>query len=78
MKEASDNVTISTYKFLRRYPDEESARRYLEERRWHGQLRCPSCASVNIYARTGERTGYYLCRDCSKEFTVRTGTIFDP
>ena len=32
---------------------------------------------TRITARGGKRLGYYRCRDCDNEFTVRTGTIFE-
>lgn len=74
----NDHVTISTFQLFEMFPDAESARRYLEERRWHGQPVCPHCGCCgNILARTGKRLGYYRCRDCGQEFTVRTGTIFE-
>ena len=60
------------------FPDVKSAREYLESRRWEGTPVCPHCGAYeHITARGGSRTGYYRCRDCSQEFTVRTGTIFE-
>ena len=75
----NDKVTISTFQLFALIPDAESARVYLEQRRWKG---CPSFCVLcgcegNITARGGSRRGYYRCRDCGKEFTVRTGTIFE-
>ena len=74
-----DKVTISTYQFLKRFPDETTARRYLEDRRWNGSPVCPHCGSVgkmHKQSRNGTE-GYYRCPDCSQVFTVRTGTIFE-
>ena len=70
--------TISTYQLFPMYPDAESARKYFEARRWpHGPI-CPLCDSgEQITKRGGKRVGYYRCRDCDKEFTVRIGTIFE-
>ena len=74
----NDNVTISTFELFQRYPDVESARLYLEERRWRGHVVCPLCGcDGRISARGGKRAGYYRCADCKGEFTVRTGTIFE-
>ena len=74
----SHRSTISTFELFSRFPDKESARLYLEERRWRGEVSCPHCGDYEkITARKGKRLGYYRCRDCSKEFTVRTGTIFE-
>ena len=71
-------TTISTFELFQRFPDAESARVYLEDRRWHGSPVCPLCgATEQIGARRGKRRGYYRCHDCAGEFTVRTGTIFE-
>ncbi len=70
--------TISTYQLFQMYPDAESARKYLEGRRWPNGPICPHCDHGDeITKRGGKRTGYYRCRDCGNEFTVRTGTIFE-
>ena len=70
--------TISTFQLFEMFPNAETARVYLEERRWHGQPVCPHCGCYGrITARKGQRLGYYLCRDCKTEFTVRTGSIFE-
>ena len=73
-----DNVTISAFEFFQMFPDKETAQSYLEQQRWDGHVVCPLCACEGkITARGGKREGYYRCRDCRDEFTVRTGTIFE-
>lgn len=69
-------VTISHYEFLKQFPDETAARKYLEDRRWHGKPVCPHCSEV---ARVQVRkvVGYFRCLACKQDFTVRTGTIFE-
>ena len=69
-------LTVSTYEFLQRFPDEGMARVHLEENRWHGHPVCPHCGEV---ARVQRRklVGYFRCLACKKDFTVRTGTIFE-
>lgn len=69
--------TISTFQLFEMFPDQESARGYLEGRRWPDGVDCPHCGGQKITARKGSRVGYYRCRDCKEEFTVRTGTIFE-
>ena len=70
--------TISTFDLFQLYPDAESARVYFERRRWNGHVVCPLCGcDEHISARGGKRIGYYRCRDCKGEFTVRTKTIFE-
>ena len=74
----NDHVIISTFQLFQLFPDAESARVYLEKRRWRGRPVCPHCGcDGNITARKGKRIGYYRCPDCGGEFTVRTGTIFE-
>ena len=70
--------TISTFELFELFPNAESARVYLEKSRWNGKVVCPHCGCFErITIRRGKRLGYYRCRDCSEEFTVRTGTIFE-
>jgi transposase-like protein len=72
-------VTVSAYELLKRFPDENTARVYLEARRWNGSPVCPKCGSagkMHKQSRNGVE-GYYRCPDCVAVFTVRTGTIFE-
>lgn len=68
----SDGITISTFE---PFPDPESARLYLESRRWPDGPRCPVCASGE---RIGVRKdGYYRCYACQLDFTVRVDTVME-
>lgn len=70
-----DNITISTAQLFKLFPDQESARTYLESRLWPNGTRCPVCGlGERVTARAG---GYYRCNQCREDFTVRTGTIFE-
>jgi transposase-like protein len=67
--------TISTFQLFKMYPDQESARKYLEGLLWKTGPVCPACKSgERITTRKG---GYYRCNACVLTFTVRTGTIFE-
>src|SRR5437773_422837 len=69
--------TISTFKLFEIFPDEETARQYLEGRLWKDGVKCPDCQSrERITARAG-KPGYYRCNACALDFTVRTNTIFE-
>ena len=67
--------TISTFQLFEMFPDQETARVYLESRLWPNGVRCPHCGlSERITVRKG---GFYRCNQCKEDFTVRTGTIFE-
>jgi len=67
--------TISTFELFQMFPDQESARLYLESRLWPNGVICPTCRKgERITTRKG---GYYRCNACQLDFTVRTGTIFE-
>jgi len=67
--------TISTFELFERFPDEKSARIYIERRLWKDGIRCSKCGTKDNTPRKG-RKGFHLCNPCRLEFTVRTGTIF--
>lgn len=72
-------ITISIYELMKKFPDEESARIYFENKRWKGTSVCPQCgSSTNQYKqyridkKTGlKKAGYYLCYHCKLVYTVR-------
>ncbi len=66
--------TISIFQLAQLYPDEESARVYMEKRRWPNGVVCPFCEEAKRL--TPRKAGFYRCNACKKDFTVRTGTIF--
>lgn len=72
-----DRLTISTFQLFEKYPDADSARRHLEALRWNGKPTCPHCGHDKVTTRHGRREGYFRCHACEKEFTVRTGTVFE-
>lgn len=72
------DVTISTYELMKRFPNEDSARIYIEGQRWNGQITCPYCGQhERIHTRNEKRAGYYQCLLCGKDFTVRVGSILE-
>jgi transposase-like protein len=67
--------TISTFQLFELFPNQETAREYLELRLWPNGVVCPVCKlGERITTRAG---GYYRCNACKEDFTVRTGTIFE-
>jgi transposase-like protein len=72
--------TISTFQLFEMFPDQETARTYLESRLWPNGVRCPHCGSGERI--TTRKNGFYRCNACASttgkgDFTVRTGTIFE-
>lgn len=67
--------TISTFQLFELFPDEESARVYLEGRLWPSGTTCPTCKAGDRI--TPRKAGYYRCNACQLDFTIRTGTIFE-
>lgn len=68
--------TISTFKLFEMFPDNESARVYLELRLWPTGTVCPDCRSGERVT-VRKRGGFYHCNACNFDFTVRTGTVFE-
>jgi transposase-like protein len=68
-------TTISTFQLFEMFPDQETARVYLEGRLWPHGTKCPSCGLGERI--TARKDGYYRCNQCKVDFTVRTGTIFE-
>ena len=68
--------TISTFQLFATFPDNESARVYLESRLWPTGTICPDCHSGERVT-VRKRGGFYHCNACNFDFTVRTGTVFE-
>jgi transposase-like protein len=67
--------TISTFQLFEMFPDQETARTYLESLLWPQGPRCPVCGLGERI--TPRKDGFYRCNQCKEDFTVRTGTIFE-
>lgn len=64
--------------------DEDAATHMLEKLRWGDDPACPHCGCTgNVYKMASRKTDgrekhrRWRCRDCSKQFTVRTGTVME-
>lgn len=64
-----------TFRLFATFPDEESARQYLEGRLWANGVKCPECKGTERI--TVRKDGFYRCNADKLDFTVRTGTIFE-
>jgi transposase-like protein len=72
---AVSKSTISTFELFEMFPDQETARVYLEKNLWPEGPKCPVCGLGERI--TARKDGYYRCNQCKEDFTVRTGTIFE-
>ena len=65
------------------FQSEDKARQYLESIRWPDGAVCPHCGGIErIYPVAADedkkiRKGLYQCNDCSQQFTVTVGTVFE-
>ena len=66
---------ISLIEAVQRFSDEESVERMFVEARWPNGVACPKCGSVNIQERVTRKPQPFRCRDCRKDFSVKTDTV---
>ena len=66
---------ISMIKLTRMFPDDEAARKWIEDIRWPDGPKCPYCRSENVQHPVKHKTMTHRCRNCRKWFSVRTGTV---
>lgn len=71
MDQQIKNIT----KLFDQFKDQETCKKYLEQKRWRGNITCPHCSHQNPY-RTNRG---FTCssKECRKKFTVTTGTIME-
>ncbi len=67
--------TMSMYEFFQRFPSEQSAVSFFENRRWSDKPYCPHCGSLEVTSVANGKPMPYRCKDCRKHFSVRTGTV---
>ncbi|MBL8510524.1 MAG: IS1595 family transposase [Betaproteobacteria bacterium] len=69
--------TISLYEFFQRFPTEEKARLYFENKRWGDSKCCPHCGAFEVVECKDHKPMPYRCRACRKHFSVRTATVLE-
>ncbi|WP_150142743.1 IS1595 family transposase [Candidatus Enterovibrio escicola] len=65
--------TISVFKFMEIFPNEQKAMDWFEQKRWAGKPTCTYCSHTGAY--NTAKAGVYRCKSCKKDFTVRMGTV---
>lgn len=66
---------ISLVEAVQKFGDKKEAEKWFESQRWPNGVVCPVCDSINIHKRENPKPTPYRCRDCRKDFSVRTGTL---
>ncbi len=66
---------ISLFDLFEMFPNEKSAKDWLENCRWGDQRCCAHCGSTKTTPVRNLKPMPYQCVDCRKFFSVRTGTV---
>ena len=66
---------LSLIEITRMFPDDDTAREWIERVRWPEGPVCPHCRSHRITHPVAHKTMTHRCKDCRKWFSVRTGTV---
>ena len=67
--------TLSAFEFFELIPDEQAAIAFIEAERWPNGVVCPRCDCKHT-KKIGQ-SKRYNCNGCRKQFSVRTGTVFE-
>ena len=65
---------ISLIELFERFPDNETAEKWLEGWRWGDEPTCPRCESTEVSIRKNRKPMPFHCKSCRKYFSVRTNT----
>ena len=60
---------------MRMFPDDATAERWFIDMRWPMGVHCPDCGSMSVQERPTRKPQPYRCRDCRKDFSVKTGSL---
>lgn len=66
---------LSLAQLFKMFPDDETAERWLVQQRWPDAVGCPKCGSINIQERKTRKPQPYRCRDCRRDFSVKTDSL---
>ena len=66
---------LSLIQFNCLFPDDATSEQWFIEKRWPNGVACPGCGSDNIQERKSRKPQPYRCRDCFKDFSVKTDTL---
>ena len=66
---------LSVARLMELFPDEGSAEVWFIRQRWPTGVCCTRCGSLNIQERPTRKPQPFRCRDCRKDFSVKTDTL---
>ena len=66
---------ITLVEVVRKFSDEKKAEEWFIQNRWPYGIYCPFCGSSDTNERKNRKPQPYHCRDCRKDFSVKTRTL---
>ncbi len=69
-------MSTNILKITKQYDTQAKCLSYLKSLRWGKTVKCPNCESDKIRERKSQPYQYF-CKNCKKQFSVFTGTIFE-
>ena len=66
---------ITLVEVVRKFSDEKKAEEWFIQVRWPHGISCPFCGSLDTNERKNRKPQPYHCRDCRKDFSVKTKTL---
>ena len=68
---------LTLVELIRKFPDDETAEKWIAGIRWPDGPRCPHCDHDNVQHPTAHKSMPYRCRrnGCRKFFSVKVGTV---
>ena len=66
---------ITLFEAAKRFSDEAAVEQEFISARWPTGVECPACDSCNVQERPTRKPQPFRCRDCRKDFSVKTGTV---
>ena len=66
---------VTLLELTRLFPDDAAAEQWFVATLWPTGPHCPACGSTNVQARPSRKPQPFRCRDCRKDFSVRTNSL---